>query len=417
VRGRRGAALAVLIALAAIAAIVLLIRASSPEPTLSQPLRAQPAARFLDSVGVNVHVSYYDTSYGRFPTWAARLRRLGVHHVRDGLVVNDPTYASRHLALARAGIKSSFIAGDRNVAPADYVKLVAGPLRPAADQIEGPNEPDLQFGPDWAAATRTFTQQLHDAWSATPSLRSVPLVGPSFVTDGARAQVPGAGRLWQVENLHSYGGGRPPETHLPRDIAASRSRAPKEPVEVTEMGYQTSPKATTTQPGVTEATAAAYVPRDYLEAFAAGARRSYLYELADEKPDPAGTSSEQHFGLLRQDLSPKPAFTTLQRLLADIRDSPGAGDRRPVAVRSTADVRSLLLDRPDGSRALVLWRRVDAGATAAPVSQDRVRVSFQGSPEDLSVRPLDGRRASSALDADGVLELSLGAGAVVVSFR
>jgi hypothetical protein len=166
---------------------------------------------------------------------------------------------------------------------------------------------------------------------------------------------------------------------------------------------------------VTEAAAAAYVPRDYLESFAAGARRAYLYELADEKPDPAGTDSEQHFGLLREDLSPKPAFATLQQLLADIRSSPGDGDRRPVAVQAAADVRSLLLDRPDGSRALVLWRRVVAGA--APVPLTRARISFQGTPQDLTVRPLGGRPESSALDAHGVLELALGAGAVVVSFR
>jgi hypothetical protein len=51
------------------------------------------------------------------------------------------------------------------------------------------------------------------------------------------------------------------------------------------------------------------------------------------------------------------------------------------------------------------------------VARERARISFQGTPQDLTVRPLSGRPESSALDAHGVLELPLGAGPVVVSFR
>ena len=46
-----------------------------------------------------------------------------------------------------------------------------------------------------------------------------------------------------------------------------------------------------------------------IEHFRAGIPRTYAYELIDEKPDAALTDPEQHFGLLRNDFSEKPAFT------------------------------------------------------------------------------------------------------------
>ena len=46
---------------------------------------AQSARAFGDSVGVNVHLLFEDTSYGRFDVVRSRLRELGVRYVRDGL--------------------------------------------------------------------------------------------------------------------------------------------------------------------------------------------------------------------------------------------------------------------------------------------------------------------------------------------
>lgn len=384
-------------------------------PGTRQPVRSQPAAAFLDSVGVNVHMSYYDTGYARFDVWSARLRELGVRHVRDGLVVGDPTYVERYRTLAAQGVRASLIVGETQRPAAESVALAAGPLRPAVEALEGPNEPDLGGAPGWPGATEAFMAQLHDALARTPSLR-VPLLGPSFADAGARGEVGGAGRLWRVENLHAYTGGRPPETNLTAEITASRQRTPDAPVVVTETGYHDATAATVGQPGVSESAAADYVPRTFLEAFAAGARRTYLYELVDEKPDPAGRDPEQHFGLLRQDGTPKPAFVAVQRLLAMIRRSSGGGARRGVAVRAGADVRSLVLDRRDGSRALVLWRRAEAGGAGGSSVPGSAEVRFEGDPGGLVIGSTDARPVRSSLHGDA-LRLSLGPGAVVVSFR
>jgi hypothetical protein len=278
------------------------------------------------------------------------------------------------------------------------------------DTIEGPNEPDLRHEAGWPERTRAFMQRLQDAAKANPELKA-PIIGPSLAWGPSRNTIASSGDLWAGENLHSYAGGRPPETQLPKDISDARRRGLDKPLYRTETGYHDAVDATAGQPGVEEQVAADYVPRTFLEAFAAGARRTFLYELADEKPEPAKRDPEQHFGLLRQDLSPKPAFGTLAQLMAVVRDSPGTGDKRSVAVHGGGDAQGLLLDRADGSRVLLLWRRVGPGT--AP---QRVDLRFGGEPEDVSVRDLRGGRQASGVDGNA-LAVSVGTGVVAVSFR
>ena len=86
---RQGVIVALLLGAVLVAAGVVLVRGlrSTPAPPTSPVLGQVPerlsADRFLDSVGVNVHVTYLDTSYARMDQWAARLKELGVRHVRD----------------------------------------------------------------------------------------------------------------------------------------------------------------------------------------------------------------------------------------------------------------------------------------------------------------------------------------------
>ena len=47
--------------------------------------KAVGADAFVDSVGVNVHLHYTDTSYGNFAAVEKALKDLGVRHIRDGL--------------------------------------------------------------------------------------------------------------------------------------------------------------------------------------------------------------------------------------------------------------------------------------------------------------------------------------------
>ncbi len=72
-------------------------------------------------------------------------------------------------------------------------------------------------------------------------------------------------------------------------------------------------------------------------AFGAGVSRTFLYELVDVKPEPALHDPEQHFGLLRNDLSPKPAFTAVKTMIAAIRASPGPRRHGAAALGGRAD--------------------------------------------------------------------------------
>jgi len=64
----------------------------------SLPVQAQNAGsadKFVDSVGINVHLNYLDTPYANFPQVLQALQLLGVRHVRDGLI--DTTWAAQEL--------------------------------------------------------------------------------------------------------------------------------------------------------------------------------------------------------------------------------------------------------------------------------------------------------------------------------
>ena len=402
--------IAALMLIAALGGAMALAAARDSEPTLVRgALPARSAEAFADSVGVNVHASYYDTSYANADAWTGRLRELGVRHVRDGIVPRDQRWLDVHRRLGEQGIRSSLIVGPE-IPPEEAVAAVAGPLKGGVSALEGPNEPDLRHEAGWPERTREFMQRLNDAVQAQPHL-GVPLIGPSLAWGPSRNTFAGSGGLWEAENLHSYAGGEPPETQLPDDIADARKRGNGRPVLVTETGYHNAVDAEVGQPGVEEEVAADYVPRTYLEAFAAGAQRTFLYELADEKPEPARRDPEQHFGLLRQDLQPKPAFGTLAQLMAVVRDSPGEGGRIPGAVDGGDDVQGVLLERGDGSRVLLLWRRVEPG-----IGPEQVKLRFGAEPDDVTVRDLRGGRQPSGVDRNA-LSVDVGAGVVAVSFR
>ncbi len=396
--------------------MLVLAACGGPEPG-AEP-RAEDAESFLDSVGVQLHVTYYDTAYGRYDEWLHRLRELRVRHVRDGVPLNDALAVERLRRLGEHGLRVTLGASldaDPNAAPA----AAAGPLREVTEAIEGPNEPEIFGGPGWEERLNAFVPALRDA--VRSSGVRVPVLGPSFVppADGVRFRP--LTRHWDVHNVHPYPGGEAPERAVRDGFVTSRVAAPGKAVQATETGYHNALRHSVPgqQPPVSESAAAVYLPRLLAAAFAAGYQRTFIYELIDEKPEPGLADPEQHFGLLRVDLTPKPAFEAVRGLLRAVRTSPGPGERRPV--RLTGDVERLLLERNDGSRVLLLWRdvavwdqetrRPRAGGTSS------VRLTFPGGADDLSItRPSAGGRPQRRAAGDA-LQLDVGADLAVVSWR
>ncbi len=116
----------------------------------------------------------------------------------------------------------------------------------------------------------------------------VPLIGPSLVDAGNRSRIPRD--LPGLFNGHPYSGGAPPEPALSQALVERRATTPRRRAVFTETGYHNALQATTGQAPVSEAAAAIYMPAAAHGAFGAGVRRTFLYELVDEKPDPASPS-------------------------------------------------------------------------------------------------------------------------------
>ena len=126
---------------------------------------------------------------------------------------------------------------------------------------------------------------------------------------------------------------------------------PGAPVVATEAGYHTQWR----KGGVPEEIAALYLPRMLLHQAAMGIERTFIYELMDGGLDDGDT--EHHWGLLRHDGTPKPAFHAVAALLAALPAGARPGPLPPVPVLSSDGVRSLAIDTGEGP-VLAVWRPV-----------------------------------------------------------
>ena len=394
--------------------------------------KAASADRFVDSVGVNVHMSYNDTAYRDVEAVRAALQELGVRHVRDGLVMGrDDQYRALSM-LAEVGIRSNLILGD----PAgrfgtgtleEQVATLEGQLPDVAAAVEGPNEFDNANTDNWATALRGYQERLFDSVSRDPELQHLPVVGPSLIDTSRWPEVGDLTDALDYGNAHPYPGGEPPDAdQLEGQLELAKPASGSKPVFATETGYHNSLKPPEgQQPGVSEKAASAYIPRLLLEHFKLGIRRTFLYELADEKPEPAGRDPEQHFGLVRHDFSRKPAYAALKNMLGLLKDrgpsfETGSLDYK---VKAGQPVSDLLLQKRDGRFYLVLWRP-DAPAFSTETNKDvvpepaAVEVTFPGGADQVAsyVPARSPRPEKDWEDADSV-RLQLGADAVVLELR
>jgi hypothetical protein len=400
--------------------VVLVVLTDSDSPPPEQRSGELSAAALIDSIGVNVHFNYLDTAYARQVEAIDRLRELGVRDLRDGQPLAGQAIASVLPAAVREGMRMTLIT-DVTRDPDPDVEQSVRVLGNHIAAFEGPNELDLTGDPGWVGKLTAYMPALNAAVRRrAPGVR---LIGPSLVNGASRLELPED--LPGLFNAHPYPLGEPPEPALGDAVRGARPAQVRNGVYFTETGYHNAYAATTGQPPVSEEAAAVYLPRALVAAFGAGVRRTFIYELLDEKPDPGLIDPEQHFGLLRNDLSPKPAFTAIKTLIAAVRSSPGPGSGAlPWDVRAAddADVQRLMLARRDGSRAIALWRpvsvwdaderqAVDPGNVAVELLLGRAARDVTVWRPSVSERPVL-RRAQARR-----LRLELAGDLVLVSFR
>lgn len=355
-----------------------------PQSNVVAPARSADA--FVHSIGVNLHLSYFQTPYGA--GWEMiikpRLRELGVRHVRDkgSVTSNDGwmrTVYGRMNELAASGIKFDLILNPADNATdyssANHLDRLLQYARPVVESFEGLNEHDLSGRPNWVAEVRTFQQAIWTKLKGNSTTSGLPIFGPSM---GNVKNSPAVGDLSGYLNyaaLHPYPGADRPMAVVPTNISYARSISGNRPLLATESGYHTALLWTGPHAPVTEDAMGRYIPRMYLDYFNAGFAKSYAYELIDQ-----GTAldhRESAFGLLRADGTPKPAFTALKNLIAVLAD-PGpaftAGSLSYELTGDTTNVRRLLLQKRNGKFYLVLWHdawsyTMGLSATALPTNK------------------------------------------------
>ncbi len=396
-----------------------------------QVVSSRPASTFVDGVGVNVHFGYSSTSYGDTGRVLAALDDLRVRHVRDSLPTSaNPALLSALRRLPAHGISATLALGQTNrgvrALPAPrlvFDELRRDGIRPDVDAVEPPNEWDMQGGEQWVEQISGWTRTFSGLLEKDPRWRDVTFVGPSTGRINRVSDLPDLGAFIDASNVHLYTGGGPPERDLDR-LDEARAMAPGKPLWVTEMGFHTAVEQPGRQPAVTEAQQGSYLLRQLLENAQNGVQRSYIYELLEQRPEPALRNQERHFGLLRPDFSHKPAFDMLATLMRELDDEgTSAGPAVPPApldltvATGGSDVQSLLFAKNDGSYRLVLWTRGDLepnGTTSASDATVDVRIPGEARPLQVT-RTSDGALAGDAAGSSNRVTGRLGGDPVIVT--
>jgi hypothetical protein len=292
--------------------------------------------------------------------------------------------------------------------------------------IEGPNEVDhcpsyaacssgggswydksLVNNPNWDTVLPTFMNGLRSAMNSV-GLNSLPLVGPSLInaelysgisTQGGASNL--AADLASVVsasdaiNAHLYCGFSPLSTCLgynPNDIDDAQSFfGTSKPVYVTEFGYADYPSNDAGAP-LNPIIAGKFTGRALLDMFDTGARVFTWYELLDEDTDYASTLKESSWGLIRQDGTRKPAYTSLQNTIALLEDpgsTPTLDSSINLRVTAANTVRTTAFAKRDGTTWLAIRNETSSSTTSDATAS--TSITFPETYETVRVyRPTSG---------------------------
>ena len=349
---------------------------------------ARTAYSFVDSIGVNTHLRYYDTAYGNFSLIEQRLQELGIRHIRDG--GSDPTWIQNINQLATKGIKSTIVVDpsigigpdssyDINSPGYTITNLIKNSLPTAVEAVEILNEFDIIYpngysyngqtvtAANWVSYLRNFTEDTYTALKSDPATQNIGIIGPSFVYPDSSTLVGDLSPWVDYGNLHPYTNPKNPgDANLVQDIVNRSKPFGNHPLIATETGYFTNVPGS--DRSVSETVQGKYMPRLFLENYNHGIKRTFSYELIDERANT--TNGEDNYGLLRADGSPKPAFTALKNLISLLNDtSTTAASFTPGALNyslsNAQNVDHTLLQKSNGDFYLVLWQEVPSTDQAA----------------------------------------------------
>ncbi len=362
--------------------------------------QAVRASSFQNSVGVNIGLnSEWDTAYsdnanggagyagndaasgpvrinGRTQTNVSKIVQalyyLGTGHARMSL--GAPYVADRLQAIIQAvpwfQIDLLMVGTGQ---PIGNSLNLAGNLSNHVEAIEGLNEAAENAnyeGLYGAAADCRFQSELFSAaqnWNGQHGTNAAILAptasGQSFNDFGALSQCAWASN---ASNGHFYTDNTSPTQQVQYDLPFVRQDAPYgAPVWGSEAGYSTNPAALR---GLNEDVAAKRTLSALLSFFSNGVVRTYLYQLADERPQNPKLNDnynseelELHYGLYNSDWSPKETARMLHSQLQLLQDfGPNAWGFSPGSMsynitNQPNSTHSLLMQKSDGTWLVALW--------------------------------------------------------------
>lgn len=395
-------------------------------------VRSKSADSFVDMLCVNSHFAAAESPYvTRYSEVRQKLIELGFRHIRDGFTGDA---ISRLKDLAKAGIRTTYItaaaAGTKPTSAywsspdhliVDYLTQQIGAN--VVDAVEMPNEIDnfygntrwfskdeetLQNDPNspryWGKYIKAYTKDSWRVLKRNARTASYPVYAPSFAATEAYSAVGDLSRVSNASNIHYYFAGRHPGTSGWGDNGygslswqiqyKSRVQGRNKPAVVTELGY---PNATAYDiTNLSETMSGRYLPRAMFRSFNAGFPRVCIYELVNSFDDPQRLDPEANFGLLRYDLSEKPAFVALKNLVSLLKDSNRSFSPRTLNLNfngDMTDVQYSLLQKRDRSFYLAIWIERPAydpiTAAETPVSDQSIAVTLPRAMQPEALYKLD----------------------------
>jgi hypothetical protein len=317
-----------------------------------------PAAKFVDSLGVNTHVNIWaDSAYGNIPMIESELKYIGFKYARDDFG-DISTIQTVQRVNHDIGTKFDIIVRGDMAPQISYLKANAGLLA----EVEGPNEVDgrqVTFnGQTGFSAAAAFQRQLFSSIKTTSGISGLPVNCLSVADKDVIRFIGNLASSCDNLSIHVYpqwgGGAHPISEGIQWYLTNYAGLALGKAAVATEFGWWTQPMSG----GVAQDVQAKYILNYFFDAYTMGIRRSYIYELNDEYLDPRNTDTEWHFGLFTADGKPKAAATALQNLTTLLKDpKPFASPAGlPLTVTANASVKKLLMQRGDGVYVLALWQ-------------------------------------------------------------
>ena len=409
-------------------------------------IRSISTSQLIQMIGVNVHMRYTDTAYANSTIVLQALRFLGVSHVRDIMPgIDAPAELQARDALRRMvfdGIKLNLIfsGGMRPSEAVDLVRNLEKAVPGAVASVEGYNEinnfPVTYKDQSGLAAAAAGQKALYQSIKESLDIRHIPIIdmtGFEVIKDPKFTYGSSLEGYADVMNVHAYAqNGQQPSIWINSEkIESYKSLQQVLPKVITEFGYATMPQSGWLVIGVDERTQAKGLLNGLFDAARSGYDKLYIYELLDQKPDPASKELEFHFGLFTFDNRPKVAAQALRNLVQVLGESesrsatdpsrPKANSKLPSNGSFQLDVQkpelgdqifTLRLMKSNGAQIAAVWRETMFWdrATGQPLEAAGIPAMLTFDKPCDSIKVYDVLRSAepTAVSKGGVLSMLIG---------